>query len=321
MMAMAAALAFNVGAETFRVHKTNMLVLEDSFEKKTTDCGINDAVAVVLPKDMTFIQGIEISIRVPKEVAAWQDSVVWSLYSSVEPRPEDSVIDYSGTRENFGTFESLSMNIRVPVKKENNVTKDAYSTLAELIPAGPGESVFLRLQLAMKGVDDSIWNSHFQISAKPLLIDEGILSMELETPEGELINDFKDCTVFIDKKQTDMSSGSVMETIGQHTVSVISSRYRNELRTVTIEQAKETRLKILLRDIKPMVRLVAPENARVVFDETEYTAPVEPFNTTQGDHTIKFLIGDYEIVRSITVTDGRSYTVSVNIDAVVSEEE
>ena len=124
-----------------------------------------------------------------------------------------------------------------------------------------------------------------------------------------------------DGKQVEMGKSGLLADTGTHNISIVSDSYRNELRTITVEQAKNTEVEILFRDIKPVIRLAAPEKTKIVFDETEYTAPVDPFTTTQGDHTVKFLIGDYEIVRTITVSDGRSYNIAVNIDVLINEVE
>ena len=91
------------------------------------------------------------------------------------------------------------------------------------------------------------------------------------------------------------------------------------MRTVSVEQAKTSNIEISLREIKPIIRLIAPEGTKITFDNDEYTAPVEQFYTTCGDHTVKFIVGDYEITKTVSALDGRSYNISVNIDANIEE--
>ena len=57
---------FLLKAEPFRVRKTNLIAIDSLFEKKSVEAGVNDAVVIKLPEDKTFIEGIEISIKVPK---------------------------------------------------------------------------------------------------------------------------------------------------------------------------------------------------------------------------------------------------------------
>lgn len=310
--------AANATAETFRTHSANIIKLEDSFDKKSCTSTINDCVAIKLPEDTTFLQGIEINVKVPKEVAEWRDSVAWSLYSSVSPEPDEKQIDYSGIRSETGTFDSLSLNILVPLEKKNTIKKDSYSHLTDFIADKKDGFIFLRMQLVMKGVSDSILNSKLQIQAKPILIDKGTITLKTVLPE-ESSENVEPYTVFIDGKQAELGPKGILTDTGSHNISFISDFYRNEVRTITVEQAKNTEVEIKLRDIKPVVCLIAPENTKVFFDDVEYKAPVEPFHTTQGDHTVKFIVGDYEIVRTITASNGRNYNVAINLEAQVSE--
>lgn len=314
-------LAASVHAENFRTHANRIIGLEDSFDRKTVQASVNDCVAIMLPQDTTFIQGIEINIKVPKVVAEWRDSVAWSLYSSVSPKPEEGKIDYSGARTETGTFDSLSLNLLVPLVKENTIKKDAYSHMAETVVDKKNGFVFLRFQLVMKGVSDALLSSQFTVSAKPILVDKGFVSLKTETPENSNSEHF---SVFLDGKQVDtnaITGKGILTDTGEHNLSIVSDSYRNELRTITVEQAKTSEINVTFRDIKPIIRLAAPENTRIFFDETEYKAPVEPFHTTQGDHTVRFIIGDYEIVRSVTASNGRSYNIAINLEVQVNEVE
>lgn len=306
--------------ETFRTHSANIIRLEDSFDKKSCTSGINDCVIVKLPEDTTFLQGIEINVKVPKEVAEWRDSVAWSLYSSVTPEPDEKQIDFSGIRSETGTFDSLSLNLLVPLEKANTIKKDAYSHLTDFIASREDGFIFLRMQLVMKGVSDSILNAQFQVQAKPILIDKGTITVKTTIPENSS-GEIEPYTLFMDGKQVKIDGKGILVETGSHNISLVSDFYRNEVRTITVEQAKNTEIEIQLRDIKPVICLVAPENTKVFFDDEEYKAPVDPFYTTQGDHRVKFVVGDYEIVRTITVSNGRSYNVAINIEAQVNEME
>ncbi|MBQ0039441.1 MAG: hypothetical protein KBS64_03315 [Treponema sp.] len=310
------ALAFTAAAEPFRVHGIGMLHLDGPFDKKSVQVSVNDGVAIKLPEDTTFLQGIEINIKVPKEVAEWRDSVAWSLYSSISPVPSENRIDYNGVRTETGTFDSLSLNLLVPLEKNNTIKKDAYSHLAEYIADKKNGCIFLRFQLVMKGTSDSLLNSKFTVAAKPILIEKGIISVKAQAPDGSKPEPY---TVFVDGNQADIGEEGLLVDSGTHNISLVSDHYRNELRAVTVEQAKNTVVDIIFRDIRPIIRLAAPEKTTIFFDDTEYKAPVEPFYTTQGEHTVRFIVGDYEIVRTVTTSDGRSYNIAVSLDALINE--
>ena len=76
-----------------------------------------------------------------------------------------------------------------------------------------------------------------------------------------------------------------------------------------------------MRGIEPLIKIIAPENANIQFDGNSITDTKNIFSTTPGDHVIKFTIGDYEVIKTINAVNGRSYTVSLDIDASVSEDE
>jgi len=305
-------------AETFRVHKTNLLAVKVNETADEIEAGINDAIAIELPEDMTFVQGIELAIQVPQIVASWHDSVAWSFYNEITPSPSEKIIDYKGTRlGGVGrTFNSLSLNIQVPLKANNSIKKTPYSQYVEDIPEAVNNRLFFRLQIAMKGMPEEIDSAMFKIKATPILINKGCLVLKTEPPNDKEAEPY---TVFIDENLVDSSNKKLMLDAGVHNISIVSDFYRNELRTVTIEQAKTTSLNIKFRDIAPTVIITAPSNSVIYFDDKEIENTKQQFAVQQGEHKVRFVIGDYEIVKNITAVNGRSYTVDINIDAAVSE--
>lgn len=305
-------------AEDFRVHKTNLLGAETEGKNQSVSVGINDSVILALPQDMTFVQGLEITIKVPKIVTEWRDSVAWSLYEDISPVPSEKRIDYSEKRVFVGTFANrLSQIIKIPLSEDSDIKEDAYSQFIKISDAQKQGFIFLRFQLAMKGAGDELTNAKISVSAKPILKNKGRLVIQAEPPEGTELKPF---TTFVDGTNVNPEGGILLDT-GSHDVSIVSDFYRNELRTVTIEKAKTENLHILFRDITPMIRLFVPQGSLVFIDET----PVENYEmlipTVPGDHTIKIVVGNYEIVKTLKAANGINYNVSVSMDAVVSEEE
>lgn len=306
-------------AETFRVHKTIMLPVTNSEEKVTVTAGTNDAVAISLPDDLTFVQGIEVMFKVPQEVAYWIDSVAWSLYDDIKPEPTGKHIDYKGTRKTVGTFgNSLSLVLKIPLKDDNSIKKDAYSTYIDTIPDFLNNKIFLRLQVVMKGTPNSLYDSEFEISAKPIYINKGKLSINVRPPDNV---DSALYNVFIDGKPT-TTLKNIFITPGIHTINIISDSFRNETKTLTIEQAKEHTLDIKLRDIAPTIRIAAPENAVIQIDDQHIeNNNRENLILTQGVHTIRISVGGYEIIKTVNAINGHSYSVNTNLDATITEEE
>lgn len=328
-----------VFAETFRVDKVFSVECSNEGTAEKVSIGVNDSLAVFLPEDMTFVKGIELSVKIPSEVAQWQDSVAYSVYDSLSPSPKEDIIDYEGTRLTVGTFPGrLSTSIIIPFSESEAIKESPYSVKIPVLLNPASRYVFFRLQLAMKGASENIEQSKFEISVKPVLSDEGRLSLKIKVPEVEDKTQSENYagssyTVFIDEKNISLSGtytpqslekGIVLKT-GEHHLSVVSDSFRNEIRSFRIDKARTTNIEIALRDVAPTVKIVCPENAEVIFDgeildrtKSEY---MDDFIVTSGEHTVTFKIGDYEILKVLNAENGRSYTVNLSIDAQIIENE
>ncbi len=311
--------ALSASAESFRVHKTVLLQVSTADTSRSVFAGVNDAIAVELPEENEFIEGIDVYFKVPQEVSYWMDSVAWSLYSGIKPEPSETKIDYKGKKETVGTFGSLlTYDIKLPLKVPNTIKQDSYSTYIETLPQTTGGKLFVRLQLAMKGTPDSLTDSLFEVSAKPIYINKGRLSLSVTLPEHVTPSPY---TVFLDGKEVDLKEEGMLVTPGVHTLSIESESYRNEVRTVTVEQAKILSVKIQLKDIAPQIRLSAPKDTVAYCDDVPVQNLEEPFTVPQGKHTFRFVLGGYEIVKNLEALNGKNYTVAVTIDAEVTEEQ
>ena len=102
---------------------------------------------------------------------------------------------------------------------------------------------------------------------------------------------------------------------------IVSGSYRNEVRTVTVTQAKVVALEIKMRDITPTARLALPVGTQAYCDGTRVEDTKKPLKLEQGRHSFRFVLGGYEISKQVDMVNGHNYTVSLNIDASVSEEE
>lgn len=306
-------------SESFRVHKSQLLTVSASGDKSSVRAGVNDSLVIQLPDDLTFVEGVELTFKVPQEVAAWRDSVVWSFYDGVYPSPSEKTIDYSGVRSTTGTFgSSYSLTLKIPLSRKNSIKRDAYSQYVSAVPDVVDGKIFIRLQLAMKGTSDDIHSAQFQVTAKPLFINKGKLRIQAAAPGGGTVQPY---TVFVDGAALSVPKDGVLLSPGVHNINIVSEYYRNEMRTVTVEQAKYQTLSLDFRSITPTIRVAAPGGTRVFIDDEALEDFSEPVEVSQGDHVVRFMIGDYETVRQVSAMNGRSYTVAVKVDATVTEEE
>ena len=307
-----------LNAETFRVSRVHEVSVAQTAESEgSARLGINDALAIELPSDQTFIEGLELKFEIPESVASWMDSVACSVYSNISPTPKSTQIDYSGTRAYVKTLPGkLSWVLQIPLKKENTIKSNNYTTKVDSIITPSKNVLFVRLQPVMKGVPEETLNAIIPITVKPILMNKGQLTFKLIPPEKKLAP----CTIFIDDKISTYSDGSkVLLETGVHDISIISESYRNEVRTVRIDRAKNTELTVEMKSLEPTLLITAPEGTTVVLDDVKCTTFGKEFVISEGEHKIKFTIGDYEIVRSITANKGKTYTANFALDLEISE--
>ena len=305
-------------AESFRVSRVHELsVVQTPDSEGTARLGINEALAISLPADQTFIEGLELKFEIPEAVASWMDSVACSVYANISPTPKATQIDYSGTRAYVKTLPGkLSWVLQIPLKKENSIKSNNYTTKVDSVITPSSNIIFVRLQPVMKGVPEETLNAIVPITVKPILMNKGQLAFKLIPPEKKL----EPCTIFIDDKMTPLSADSkVLLDTGVHDISIISESYRNEVRTVRIERAKITELSVEMKSLEPTLLITAPEGTEVLLDDVKCTTLGKEFVITEGEHKIKFTIGDYEIVRSITAIKGKTYTANFSLDLDISE--
>ncbi|MBQ9539220.1 MAG: hypothetical protein IJU95_08105, partial [Treponema sp.] len=226
--------------------------------------------------------------------------------------------DYRGKRTTVGTFgDLLSLNIKVPLSKENGIKQDAYSVYIDDIPDFKNDKVFVRLQIASRIAPPSIGQASFDITVKPIFINKGRLNIALVPPEGEQL---KETEIFIDGQEAKLSEGGILVSPGIHDISIVSGSYRNEVRTVTVPQAKIVNMEIKLRDITPSVRLALPVGTQAYCDGSRVEDTKKALKLEQGRHSFRFVLGGYEISKQVDIVNGHNYTVALNIDATVDEE-
>ena len=61
------------------------------------------------------------------------------------------------------------------------------------------------------------------------------------------------------------------------------------------------------------------EGTQILLDEQECTQIGKEFIISEGEHKIKFAIGNYEITRSITAIKGKTYSANFSLDLEITE--
>lgn len=308
-----------VFADSFRVRKVHVAPLElTTKDELAFDCAINDGIAVSLPEDKVFLEGIEFKMNIPEGISSWPDSVACSIYGKTTPLPKAGQIDYSGNRVFVRTLPGrMSWILQVPVTKKHNIKANNFATTADVIPDVSSNFVFLRFQTVMKGLQEDTMNSLISVTVRPILSDKGRIILNLSSAENEL----RPVSVYID--DVPMGSSDLKNLIvpaGIHNLSVVSNDYRNETRTIYVDQAKSTEVSIQLKGVEPALSISAPQGTKVFVDNKPVADIESEVVVSEGEHTIKCTVGDYEVIRTVKVEKGKIYKVNFEVELTISDE-
>ncbi len=311
-----------VFSESFRVRKVVTMEMTDETANKSITLGMGEALHLILPENRVFMQGVQLKIKIPASLAEYGGAVAYSFYGDVSPNPSADIIDYNAERLLIGTFTNrLTYHLDIPLSDDLKPTTDPYTKIIQLPYDQIADDIFFRAHIVMKGIPDGLWDSSIEIEVKPILANKGLLDLSiLYPPQVEGSGESYPFIVFIDDDLTDFTGEPLLLSTGMHHVTVSSEFFRNEVQTFAIEKASTTNLEIQLKDIAPLLAVSAPENAKFFLNDVEYVDFSSPIKVTTGTHQLRFSIGEYEIIRTIEVLNGRTYNIDVSFDVDITEE-
>lgn len=311
--------SLSVNSEAFRVAKTSEAIIPDCFSSAKCQAGINDAISIQVPQDLTYISAIEVTVHIPEVIANFKNSVSYALYDSLTPEPQSGIMDYSGSQLTFDLLPGkLSQTIIIPLSEKNSFKSSPYALTLSKVPVLSKENrIFLRFMLSMKGVPESMYDALLDITVKPVLKEKGRAKINVTVPENLKENAY---TIYIDDKISTEAPDTLFD-LGEHHLSIISDAFRNEIRTFIIDQARTTTVNVTLKDVSPEVSFICPDNTLVYFDNVKVENKKNTMTIKPGEHKTRFIIGDYEIVKTIFAENGRTYCINLNVEVQVTENE
>lgn len=300
-----------------RIYTTNLLETIDF--SYSLNIGINDAIAIFLPEKMEYLDGLEIKFEIPEEVALQKSCCEFSIYDKTTPAPKNTQIDYNGNKIFRGVLPGkLSWIVQIPFTQQNNLKSNQYTTKIGQIPNLQEKYLLLRLHQLITPLPAELSDAKISVSIKPILSSKGKLQLNLKCPDENM----ESCTIYIDDYAYNINTlnkGILLDS-GIHSISVISEYYRTEVRKIRIDQIKETDITIIMKSIEPTILVTAPGGVKVYIDDELCNNIGKEFIVSEGNHLIKFSLGDYEVIRSINVIKGKSYKINVSVDLQVHEE-
>ncbi len=280
----------------------------------------SDGVAVRLPEDTEFLDGIELELRIPKAAQAIKGAFLLMVYKRVSPDPGLDRVAYAGQRlASLVVPSKVSQSYRLPLRPDHGIKPSPYA--ADLPMVSPADfPLIVRLMPAMKGMSEELEVAAFVLSAKPILRDEGQVRLVFDwpedaTPESGLSASIDDHPLEDHLKPINLRSGN-------HALRVSGPELRDEYIVFDLAKGQRLTIRVALKGVVPRVILEYPEKAWAEMDGKRLEArPGEAFAVTPGEHVFSFSIGDYAVQRRIMVARGRTYRISLSMDLRVEEVE
>ena len=314
-------LAADAFSQSFRINKAKFVnITKDVDFSSSVKMNINDALVIFIPEERPYMNGIELKITIPEEIAITRNSCQLELYDSVKPAPSSDQIDYSGIKIFQCVMPSkFTWIVQIPFTADTKKLKtNQYTTKIDSIPNLKNNYLFIRMNQLLPKTDESLVNAEFTITVSPFFSNNGSLSLNI-LADGQKTDR---CSVLIDDLPCSIENcmNGITLSSGLHTVAVISEKYRTEVRTVRIEQARLTNLTIILKSIEPTLIISAPNNVSVFIDGSQCNSTGKEFFITEGEHNLKFKIGNYELIRTVNAMKGKTYKIDVTFDVQIIEQ-
>ncbi|MBU0926842.1 MAG: PEGA domain-containing protein [Spirochaetes bacterium] len=291
----------------------------DTGEGSTVSLRYNDAVGILYPADPTFIQGVEFELRIPKAFQGAESSIAWSVFSRVSPSPATDRFDYSVDLVATQPLPArVSMNLVLPIIDRHGIKSGPFASLIPLVAGVDRFPLFFKLSPIGKGLNPSMEAAEFKLTVRPVLRDEGGITVSVTYPEGQ---EKPGASVFIDDRRVEDPHALIMVKKGARVVRVSAEGYREEIITVPIVAGKTVPLTVAMVPNAPLIEFQAPSGAFISIDGVAVgAAELSGLALEPGEHTLVFKIGDYSMTRKFTALRGKVYRaiLSVELDIVTS---
>ncbi|MDR2193998.1 MAG: hypothetical protein LBP19_05980 [Treponema sp.] len=283
------------------------------------------SAAISVVNDTRFLRGVELIITVPQAYLAYRGSLAVAVYADMgQTAPEWEADDslHTGVTDIEGDLiflepipNKIQTVFQLPLRSGHGLRTTPYVTVANRLVPSESFPILVRIMPIIKGISETVENMTFTLTAKPVLSNEGALSLNFRYPEQLQDRPF---VLLIDDVLIEQVNDIHLLKEGEHHLLVLSEDFRNENRTFFIERSKTLTLTIDLQDPTPLIFFEAPEKA-VIYVDNEPVPADRPLAAEPGKHEIKIQLNDYVIIRPITVQKGKTYKISLLVDLQISE--
>ena len=306
--------------ETFRtaVDGTVSITTENP-QGSSLQIGVNNAVIINLNTNPRFLRGIELEITSPQSWLRYQNSLVMMIYNSLNPIAGSNMMDLTANRVAFETLPSrLRIVYHIPIRFDHALRTTTSITVPTGVVQPAAFPIMFRLMQITKGLPEEFERLSFNITARPILSDEGAVRLIPRYPP-QLRN--RPFTVLINDNVITNISEEIVLREGEHHLVILSDDYRNLSRRFIVERTRVIDLIFELQDASPVIAFEGPQNSLVYLNNVLIPMTRESITVEPGTYEVRFQIGDYTIIRHMNVQRGKTYRVSLAVDLTIFEDD
>ncbi|MBQ7612137.1 MAG: hypothetical protein IJU92_03585 [Spirochaetaceae bacterium] len=301
-------ISFTAIAEQVRL--TSLVILDVNDEVSSTQVRYGAGVAFKVQTPQYFLQGIEIEIKQSNTTLYFQNSLEYQIFACQQPLSQDNLIFSATSLEKKLLPNRLSTNVQIPTREKHSLKTSTYTTV---IPTVLTEDTCLLVRIlpVLKGLSTEFEQALFTISARPIFTNEGGLRIHTQFPKQH-------APVYMSLNEVPISlpedNDFLIVPIGEYKLILEADEYRTEVRNIKIQQANILDVHILFRSIIPLLYVYVPKEVEVFLDRKKIAQEKTPMEISVGKHTIRLQLGHYELIRQIDAEEGKTYTISMDID-------
>jgi hypothetical protein len=309
-----------VAAESFRTLLEGSVELSaDNPDGASLGMNYNGSALIRLGSGSRFMRGVELELSAPQAWLSYYGSLAMLVYADLDRALSPGTNDLDGRRIAFDPLPNkIKIVYQIPIRRSHGLRTTPYATVPAGFTLPSSFPILFRLMPIIKGLNEEIEQMQFSLTARPILSDEGAVRLNFRYPEQ--LKD-KPFTLLIDDNVIQNPAEEQLLKEGEHHLVILSDDYRNENRRFMVEKAKRLDIAIDLQDPTPLLIFEAPENARIFLNNTPISRESGPIPVEAGVHEAKFQVGDYTLIKTISVQRGKTYRVALAVDINVEENE
>lgn len=281
------------------------------------------AILINLGADARFLRGIELEITAPQAWLSYRGALLMTMYSNVSGNISSvsvgDIVDLTGTHIAFEPLPSrLRIVYHIPLRQQHGLRTTTSVTVPSPVIQPDSFPILFQLMPSDKGMPPEFDRMRFNVTARPILSNEGAVSIIPRFPP-QLRN--RAFTVLINDTVITNLSEQIILREGEHHLVVLSEDYRNESRRFVVERARVLELIIDLQDPTPIILFEGPQNSEIFLNNVLVPGNREPIMVEPGTHEIRFTVGDYTVIRTLNAQRGKTYRIALEVDITIHEED